>query len=109
MPCQVDGASEVSLQLGRILRSSHFAKSPQAANLLAFLVNQTLSSSPGETPGQLKEYSIAVQVFRRPASFDSSADNIVRVEVRRVRAKLERYYKDEGSSDPIAISRKVLK
>jgi TolB-like protein len=110
MPYQLDGLStaelapDVSLQLGRILRSSHFVKSPQAANLLAFLVNQTLSSSPGETPNQLKEYSIAVQVFGRPASFDSSADNIVRVEVRRVRAKLERYYEDEGASDPIGIS-----
>lgn len=28
----------------------------------------------------------------------------MRVEVRRVRAKLERYYKDEGASDPVAIT-----
>jgi TolB-like protein len=96
-------ASEVRRELQRILGSSQFSKSPQAANLLSFLVHEALAFDPVNTPGHLKEYSIAVQVFGRPASFDPASDNIVRVEVRRVRSKVERYYEDEGACDPIAI------
>ncbi|HYI93603.1 MAG TPA: protein kinase, partial [Bryobacteraceae bacterium] len=97
----VDFAAEVRLQLHRILRSSLFVKSPQAANLLSFLVDQTLSTGSSQRP---KEYAIAIQVLGRSTKFDPTEDNIVRVEVRRTRAKLERYYKEEGASDTIVIS-----
>ena len=96
-----DFDAEVRHQLQRILRSAVFSKSAQAANLLSFLVEETLA--PGSSQS-LKEYSIAVQVLGRSMNFDPTEDNIVRVEVRRIRSKLERYYKEEGFSDPIVIS-----
>ena len=96
--------AEVRQQVQRILRSAVFSKSPQAARLLSFIVERALSPGQEGTRGSLKEYSIAVQVFGRPAAFDPTADNIVRVEVRRVRAKLELYYQREGVTDRIVIS-----
>ena len=61
-------------------------------------------AAPDETPHNLKEYSVAVYVFGRADNFDPSSDNIVRVEVRRVRSKLTQYYTDEGFIDPVIIT-----
>src|SRR6478672_11238769 len=96
--------SEVLQELERILASPIFGKSPQAARLLSFLVRETLSRSVDGTSNNLKEYSIAVNVFGRATNFDPSSDNIVRVEVRRVRSKLDRYYLEEGLIDPVVIT-----
>jgi hypothetical protein len=45
--------------------------------------------------GGIKAYSIAVDVFGRPQSFDPQSDPIVRVQARRLRALLDQFY-DEG-------------
>lgn len=52
---------------------------------------------------QLKEYMIGVEVFDRKASYDPRVDPIVRVEARRLRAKLKAYYEGDGSADPVLI------
>jgi TolB-like protein/Tfp pilus assembly protein PilF len=51
----------------------------------------------------LKEYRFGVEVFDRPASFDPGADPIVRVEARRLRAKLAKYYGSDGRYDDIVV------
>ena len=96
-------ADQVRGQLARILTSSLFVRSPQAARILSFLVDESFHSE-GETANNFKEYSIAIRVMGREASFDPNANNIVRVEIRRVRSKLAKYYDTEGASDPIIIS-----
>ncbi|NKM46105.1 hypothetical protein GFL91_14135 [Rhizobium leguminosarum bv. viciae] len=40
----------------------------------------------------IKAYSIAIDVFKRPASFDPSSDPIVRIEATRLRESLQKYY-----------------
>ncbi|WP_087002208.1 hypothetical protein [Rhizobium sullae] len=40
----------------------------------------------------VKAYSIAIDVFNRPASFDPSSDPIVRIEATRLREALQKYY-----------------
>jgi serine/threonine-protein kinase len=53
----------------------------------------------------LKEFSIAMEVFDRSSEYDPNIDAIVRVEARRLRAKLKAYY-EEGqgaAADPILI------
>jgi len=52
---------------------------------------------------QLKEYVIGVQVFGKDTSFDPRADPIVRVQARRLRARLVRYYREEGGGDALVI------
>jgi TolB-like protein/Flp pilus assembly protein TadD len=52
---------------------------------------------------ELKEYRFGVEVFDRQPSFDPGADPIVRVEARRLRAKLAKYYGTEGRYDNILV------
>jgi hypothetical protein len=82
-------------QLGRILRSSAFTNAPSLSRFLRYLVERTLQ---GGRPS-LNEYTLGVEVFDRGESFDPRVDNIVRVQVRRLRSKLERYYAFEGGVD----------
>jgi hypothetical protein len=51
----------------------------------------------------LKEYTIAVDVFGRPDSFDTRLASIVRVEAARLRKKLELYYRTAGIHDRLVI------
>ena len=95
----VASAEAIREELGRILASPGFAKARQLRTFLSFLVEKTLA---GDTEN-LKEYSIAVQVFGRDESFDPTADNIVRVEARRLRTRLAEYYASDGRFDPLLI------
>jgi serine/threonine-protein kinase len=52
---------------------------------------------------RLKEYLIGMEVFNRLEAFDPRVDSIVRVEARRLRAKLEEYYITEGREDELRI------
>lgn len=74
----------VRRQLGLILRSSAFANAPSLSRFLRYLVERTLQ---GNGP-PLNEYTLGVDVFDRGESFDPCVDNIVRVQVRRLRSKL---------------------
>ena len=82
-------------QLQRILGSATFQQVDRLKRFLTFIVNEALSGRRNE----LKEYVIGVQVFGKEDSFDPRTDPIVRVQARRLRAKLVRYYREEGRAD----------
>ena len=90
-------AEDVRAALERVLRSPVFANAGRLSRMLRFLVDRTLA---GEA-GQLKEYVVGVEVFDRPADYDPRLDSIVRVEARRLRAKLAEYYDGDGRADPV--------
>jgi predicted ATPase len=92
-------AESVREQLARILRSPIFSKAPSLSRFLTYIVEQALEGDPST----LNEYSLGVDVFDRGDSFDPTADTIVRVQARRLRSKLEKYYTSEGQTDPIVI------
>jgi serine/threonine-protein kinase len=85
--------------LDRILASRTFAPSERMSRFLRFAVEEALEGRAD----QLKEYRIALEVFDKDASFDPRIDPIVRVEARRLRAKLKRYYENEGRDDAVRI------
>jgi TolB-like protein len=85
--------------LERVLASPTFANTGRLSRFLRFIVERTLDGQ-GE---QLKEYVLGVEVFDRTEAFDPRLDSIVRVEARRLRARLDEYYSGEGASDPIVI------
>jgi predicted ATPase len=89
----------VIAQVARLLRSGTFANAPSLRRLLAYVVDRSLDG----TGDAVKEYSIGVEVFDRGESFDPRIDTIVRVQARRLRAKLVEYYALEGRADPIVI------
>jgi len=90
---------DIKLQLARILSSDLFGKSPQLSRFLRHCVEQTLIGRQDN----LKEQLLGTDVFRRNP-FDPRLDPIVRVEARRLRAKLDDYYASHGATDPIIIS-----
>lgn len=91
---------QVEQALSGIERSAAFRGSPRHRSLLRHLVMGLLDDSAAA----LKETVIAVEVFGRPAaSFDPKQDSIVRVEARRLRARLATYYRSEGGDAPIRI------
>ena len=93
-------AEAARVELQAVLGSPTFARSPGLAQLLSYLCEKLLS---GES-GQIKEYSVAVDVFGRPDSFDQQSDSIVRVQANRLRKRLAEYYASEGASHTIHIT-----
>lgn len=93
-------AEQIELALARIEQSAAFRSSPRHRALLRHLVMRALE----DEHAALKESVIAVEVFGRPAaSFDPKLDTIVRVEARRLRARLSTYYRTDGRDTPIRI------
>jgi serine/threonine-protein kinase len=86
-------------QLDRLLRSDTFQQADRLKRFLTFIVSESLAGRGTE----LKEYVIGVQVFRKEESFDPRTDPIVRVQARRLRAKLVHYYREEGQADALTI------
>ncbi len=89
-------SSSVRAQLSRILRSRTFLNATALGKLLHHIVEETLQGRASE----LKEYALGVDVFNRGSDFDPRADTIVRVQARRLRAKLDAYYRAEHDGDP---------
>jgi Malectin domain len=87
-------------ELQAILHSPLFARSPTLSHLLSYLCEKKFS---GEAD-QIKEYSVAIDVFDRAESFDQDTDSIVRVRANRLRKRLSEYYAVEGASHPVHIT-----
>ena len=83
----------------RVIAHPVLAKSPQLANFLTFIVEETLAGH-GD---RLKAYTIATDALGRDANFDPQTDPIVRVEAGRLRRALEHYYAGDGRDDPVII------
>jgi TolB-like protein/tetratricopeptide (TPR) repeat protein len=86
-------------QLTRVLASRTFQQVDRLKRFARFIVQETVAGRGAE----LKEYVIGVQVFGRPDAFDPRTDPIVRVQARRLRARLDKFYRDEGHTDEIVI------
>lgn len=87
-------------ELQAVLSSPLFVRSPTLAHLLSYLCEKKIAGDIG----QIKEYSIALEVFRRNASFDQDTDSIVRVEANRLRKRLAEYYRTEGAHHRLRIA-----
>jgi hypothetical protein len=73
--------------LAAILTSRTFEKSPTLCNLLVYLWENR--------DGRISEYAIATEALGRSSDFDSKIDATVRVQISRLRQRLERYYREE--------------
>jgi hypothetical protein len=96
VPADLSGVRE---ELDLILRSRAFRDRETLQNLLDYLVRRTLDG----TADALKEYVIGVDVFGKPDGYDPQTDPSVRVQIGRLRRKLEEYYLAEGASDPLVL------
>jgi len=89
----------VRQQLDRILASATFQKVDRLKRFVNFIVVETVAGR-GD---QLKEYVVGTEVFDKDQSFDPRNDPIVRVQARRLRARLDQYFREEGKADEFVI------
>src|ERR1700688_4192905 len=93
-------AATVRDQLARVVNSPGFVSSARLCPFLTHIVNQTIEGDIDS----LKEFSIAMELFDRTSEYDPNIDAIVRVEARRLRAKLKAYYEEgQGTVDSVLI------
>ncbi|MEQ9695903.1 hypothetical protein [Shimia sp. SDUM112013] len=99
-PSKGDPAKEqVREALAAVLASQIFATSPRLVEFLTFVVEETLAGHSAGINGKV----IAIEVYQREIDEAGSAQNLVRVEARRLRRALDEYYSSEGQSDPMRI------
>jgi hypothetical protein len=85
--------------LNAVLESKEFSRAPALAKLLKYLGEKTFEGRVHE----IKEFSIATEVYGRSESFGEKRDSVVRVEMSRLRKRLRSYYADEGSQQTLRI------
>jgi len=90
----------VQEQLQKIFLCPAFSVSEILRRFLTYIVQETLAGRSNT----IKEYTIAVNVLNKPASFRPQQDAIVRIHAGRLRRALNYYYKEQGSRDEIEIS-----
>jgi hypothetical protein len=87
------------VQIQRIVQSKAFKTSEVHRNLLVYLAEKSLAG----TAQNLKEYTVGLDVFGKPASYDPRQESVVRMHVGRLRQKLTEYYRTEGVDDPVIV------
>jgi hypothetical protein len=90
----------VLLELQEVLASPHFCNSKRYPALLQYIVENTLAGKSD----LLKERTLGVEVFDRPAAYDTNADTVVRYTAGEVRKRLSLYYHESGRKPAIQIS-----
>src|ERR1700733_8377453 len=87
------------MQVQRIIQSKAFRTSEVHRNLLHYLAEKSLSG----TADSLKEYTVGLDVFAKPASYDPRQASVLRMHAARLRQKRAEYYRTEGVSDPVIV------
>ena len=85
--------------LNAVLGSKEFSRAPALAKLLKYLCEKNFEGRVHE----IKEFSIATEVYGRSENFGEKRDSVVRVEMSRLRKRLINYYADEAIQQPLRI------
>ena len=97
---QVQAGDERGALVQRIVSSAHFVKAPQLTDLLIYVTRRALE----DKATSLSEYELGCNALGRRADFNPNEDNIVRVQVRHLRKKLEDYFLTEGREEPVILT-----
>lgn len=92
-------AARVLTQVDKICNSNLFVRSERLCQFLRFITQETLEGRGAN----LKEYTIGAALYSKGDDFDTRTDSAVRVDARRLRAKLAEYYQGPGAGDPIRL------
>jgi hypothetical protein len=99
IPASPVDASAVLAQLDRILASSPFRNSKRYPALLRYVVEKHLNGASSE----LKERTIAIDVFGRDPYYDPAVDPVVRISAGEVRKRLAQYYQETAEANELRI------
>ena len=101
-PSQADPAPALNLnqaQVRRIVQSKALRTSEVHRNLLNYLAEKSLQGE-GDS---LKEYTVGLDVFAKPDSYDPRSESVVRMHMARLRQKIAEYYRTEGVDDSVVV------
>jgi hypothetical protein len=84
------------LLVERVAASRHFSKSARLRDLLVFLCEHGVD-------GEVHEQEVGHKVFGRPADYDTSSDNIVRVHASMLRKRLDQFFAEDGAGEPVIV------
>jgi hypothetical protein len=83
----------------RILASKDFQRASRLREFLQYVVDRKLADAPQD----VTETLIGHRVFGRPPMYNTGEDSIVRTEARILRQRLNRYFAEEGSGEPLIL------
>ena len=86
--------------VNRIIASAPFQRSRRLRELLIYICEHGLRNRPEE----LREQLIGYRVLGRQPDYNPAEDNIVRVEVRMLRKRLEEYFSTVGKEEPVVVT-----
>jgi hypothetical protein len=84
----------------RIAASPRFKRAAQLRAFLTYICGHALAGKTEDVP----ESQIAVNVLHRRGDFNPSEDNIVRVQARQLRRKLQEYFENEGAGEELILT-----
>ena len=84
----------------RVASSRHLAKAPQLREILLYVSHRVLA----DHAATISEQEIGCKVLGRRPNFSPNEDNIVRVQIRHLRKKLEDYFSIEGAAEPLVLT-----
>jgi hypothetical protein len=91
--------TEQGALLVRIVASPQFRRAVRLREFLLFVAQRSVQN--GSAP--IHEQEIGSAVFERPAGYDTSIDNIVRVNATELRKRLELYFAEDGAKELIVV------
>jgi hypothetical protein len=84
----------------RVAASRYLEKSARLRQFLLYICERSLAGHPDD----IHEIQIGQRVYYKPADYNASEDNIVRVDARRLRKALDSYFSAEGQDEPVVIT-----
>jgi hypothetical protein len=100
MATEISATKEKRDLVDRVANSPTFQKSPRLREFLLYVADCTIN----DRLEGVREQQIAENVFNRKPDYNAGQDNIVRVEARSLRKRLEAYFAAEGKDEPIILS-----
>jgi hypothetical protein len=91
--------SESQALVERIVRSTELKRAARLRAFLLYVCEQTLTHGVSA----IHEQEIGTAVFERSAGYDTSIDNIVRVNATELRKRLEHYFAEEGAAEEVMV------
>jgi len=83
----------------RVAASEHFIRAARLRDFLLYVGKHSLKDGSTE----IHEQEIGARVFGRPATYDTSQDNIVRVNATELRKRIELYFASEGAHETLIL------
>jgi hypothetical protein len=83
----------------RVSSSHALKRSAKLRDLLLYLCHRSWL----EVAEEIREHEIGVDVFQRPANYDSTQDTLVRVQASQLRKRLEKYFNEDGLAEPLIL------